>query len=283
MSAHPTALCPDGAPPPSGDDRVTPPIRTPADTMRELRRELERKRQFASDTAHELRTAITGLRTELDEARLYPDEIDLGDLLTRALRDVDRLDAIIGDLRVIAELDTSPPMPPQQVDLAELVHDEIVRRTDRIAVRLDLEPGATVQAVPIRIGRVLTNLLDNAQRHGRHLVEVRVSHDDDHVVLTVTDDGEGIAESERERVFQRFTRLKAARRLDPTGTGLGLAIARDIARSHLGTLHAGESGTGGASFVLRLPLAHGDRELRAAGRLGMSRKVSLSSTCARKN
>jgi signal transduction histidine kinase len=249
--------------------------------MRELKRELGKKRQFASDAAHELRTAVTGLRTELDEARLYPDEIDLGDLLTRALKNVDRLDAIITDLRVIAELDTGPPMPPQRVDLADLVQDEIARRTDRIAVRLHLDPGVTVQAVPIRIGRVLTNLLDNAQRHGRHLVEVRVSHDDDHAVLTVTDDGEGIAESERERVFQRFTRLKAARRLDPTGTGLGLAIARDIARSHLGTLHAGESGTGGASFVLRLPLSHGD--LRAVDRLCTSRKVSLSSTCARKS
>ncbi|MFI7455745.1 sensor histidine kinase [Nonomuraea sp. NPDC049714] len=251
--------------------------------MRELKRELEKKRQFASDASHELRTALTGLRTELEEARLHPDETDLGDLLIRALRDVDRLDAIITDLRVIAGMDAGPPMPPQRVDLTDLVRDEVARRTDRIAVRLRLEPGVTVQAVPVRLGRVLTNLLDNAQRHGRHLVEVRVSHDDDHAVLTVADDGEGIAESERERVFQRFIRLPAARRLDQTGTGLGLAIARDIARSHLGTLHAGESESGGASFVLRLPVSPVNRAPRPGIRLGTSRRVNLTPTRARKS
>ncbi|WP_433427822.1 sensor histidine kinase [Nonomuraea sp. CA-141351] len=219
-----------------------------------MKRELHKKRRFASDASHELRTAVAGLRAELEEARLHPDETDLCDLLARALRDIDRLDAIITDLRVLAEMEAGPPIRPQRVDLAELVRDELARRTDRIAVQLRLESGVTVQAIPIRIGRVLTNLLDNAQRHGRHLVEVRVSRDGGHAELTVTDDGEGVAESERERIFQRFTRLKAARRLDHAGTGLGLAIARDIAQAHLGSLHAGESETGGARFVLCLPL-----------------------------
>ncbi|MCT9933913.1 HAMP domain-containing histidine kinase [Planotetraspora sp. A-T 1434] len=209
----------------------------------------------ASDASHELRTAVAGLRAELEEACLHPDETDLGDLLARALRNVGRLDAIITDLRVLAEMEAGPSVQPQRVDLAELVRDEIARRADRIAVRLRLQTGVTVEAVPIRIGRVLTNLLDNAQRHAQHMIEVGVSRDGDSAELTVTDDGEGVAESERERIFQRFTRLEAARRLDHTGTGLGLAIARDIAQAHIGSLHVGESATGGACFVLRLPLA----------------------------
>ncbi|WP_204071471.1 sensor histidine kinase [Planotetraspora phitsanulokensis] len=220
-----------------------------------MKRELEVKQRFASDASHELRTAVAGLRTELEEARLHPDETDLGDLIGRALSDVARLDAIITDLLVLAGMEAGPPLRPQRVDLAEMVRDEIARRTDRIDVRLRLNAGVTVQAVPIRISRLLTNLLDNAQRHARRLVEVQVGTDDDHAVLTVTDDGEGVAESERERIFQRFTRLTAARRLDHTGTGLGLAIARDIAHAHIGSLHAEESETGGARFVLRLPLA----------------------------
>ncbi|GII31915.1 hypothetical protein Pmi06nite_53570 [Planotetraspora mira] len=223
--------------------------------MRELKRELEMKRRFASDASHELRTAVAGLRTELEEARLHPDDTDLGHLLARALSDIDRLDTIITDLRILAEMEAGPPMKPERVDLAEVVRAEIARRTDRVDVQLRLNAGVTVQAVPIRISRLLTNLLDNAQRHARHLVAVRVSRDDDHAVLTVTDDGEGIAEGDRERIFQRFTRLTAARRLDHTGTGLGLAIARDIAHAHIGSLRAEESETGGASFVLRLPLA----------------------------
>ncbi|MEV4173400.1 HAMP domain-containing sensor histidine kinase [Nonomuraea sp. NPDC049709] len=255
MTANVMPLYDGEAPRPTGDGGAAPAIRAACDKVRDLKRELRKKQRFASDAAHELRTAIAGLRTELEEARLYPDETDLGDLLTRALRDVDRLSMIITDLRILAEMESGPPVRPQHVDLAELVRGEIARRSDRIEVQLRLEPGMTVQVVPIRIGRVLTNLLDNAQRHCRHLVEVRLCRDDGHAVLTVSDDGEGVAECERERIFQRFTRLKAARRLDGSGTGLGLAIARDIARAHFGTLHAGESETGGASFVLRLPLA----------------------------
>lgn len=255
MTESPTPLHDYEAPHPSGDGRTAPANKSPSHKTRELNRELQKKRRFAADAAHELRTAVAGLRAGLEEARLHPEETDLGDLLPRALRDIDRLEAIIADLRDLAEIEAGPPMKPQRVDLVELVRDEITRRTDRIAVQHRLEPGVTVQGIPIRIGRVLTNLLDNAQRHGRHLVEVTVSREDDHAVLTVTDDGEGVAESEREQIFQRFTRLEAARRLDHTGTGLGLAIARDIARAHIGSLQVGESETGGASFVLRLPLA----------------------------
>ncbi|MGS2640399.1 ATP-binding protein [Streptosporangium sp. LJ11] len=223
--------------------------------VRELQRELQKKQRFASDASHELRTTVAGLRTELEEARLHPDETDLCDLLANALRNVERLNAIITDMRILAEMEAGPPNEPQRLDLAELVHDEIGRRADCIAVRHRLETGVTVVAIPIRISRVLTNLLDNAQRHAQQMIEVRVSRDGDSAELTVTDDGEGVAESERERIFQRFTRLQAARRLDHTGTGLGLAIARDIAQAHIGSLHVREAENGGACFVLRLPLA----------------------------
>ncbi|MGP3961996.1 sensor histidine kinase [Nonomuraea sp. 3N208] len=255
MTARLTPLCDRTILLPADEGPTAMITQTPSEAVRELERELEKKRRFASDASHELRTAVAGLRAGLEEARLYPDETELGDLLVRALRDVDRLDAIITDLRILAEMEAGPPVKPQQVDLAELVRDEIARRVDRIAIQLRLEPGVIVEAIPIRIGRVLTNLLDNAQRHARHMVEVRVSRDGDHADVIVTDDGGGVAESERERIFQRFTRLPAARRLNGNGTGLGLAIARDIARAHLGNLHAEESETGGARFVLRLPLA----------------------------
>lgn len=225
------------------------------DMLKEREQKLQKNRQFASDTSHEMRTAVAGLRAELEEARLHPDQTDLHDLLARALRGVDRLDAIVTDLRVLGEMEAGPPTQPQQVDLAELVQDEVSRRVDRLMVQLWLQPGVTIQAVPIRIARLLTNLLDNAQRHAQRMVEVRVSRVGDSAEMTVADDGDGIAESERERIFQRFTRLGAAHRLDHKGTGLGLAIARDIAQAHMGTLHTRESATGGACFVLRLPLS----------------------------
>ncbi|MBC6460668.1 sensor histidine kinase [Actinomadura sp. HBU206391] len=237
------------------EDALARTIQTATDTVRELERELQQKRQFASDASHELRTPLTGLRTELEEARLHPGLTDLDELVRRALGNVDRMEAIITDLLFLARLEAGPPDQLQRVDLAALVRDEVARRTDRIAVRLRLEPGVTINAVAAQISRVLTNLLNNAQRHADRTVQIQVSRDGDCAQLAVVDDGDGVAEADRERIFQRFTRLEAARSRDHQGTGLGLAIAYDIVRAHFGTLRVGESAHGGARFVLRLPLA----------------------------
>jgi signal transduction histidine kinase len=236
-------------------------------TARVVPRELEKKRQFASDAAHELRTPIAGLRAELEEARMHPDQTDLGDLLNRALYDVDRLEAIIGDLLTLARAEPGLPMELQQVDLAELAQAEVSRREGRVAIELVLESpgsGVTVSAVPTQIGRLLTNLLDNAQHHAEETVWVQVSRDGDSAELAVADDGDGIDEADRERIFHRFIRLDAGRRRDPEGTGLGLAISHDIAQAHAGSLEVEDSPTGGARFVLRLPLASASRPTRLA-------------------
>ncbi len=119
---------------------------------------------------------------------------------------------------------------------------------------VDAEP-AEVTGSRGQLGRVLANLLDNAGRHARERVVVTVRREGAWAVLGVDDDGEGVAEADRERIFERFVRLDAARSRDDGGAGLGLAIARDVAVRHGGTLTAGEAPTGGARFELRLPLA----------------------------
>jgi signal transduction histidine kinase len=249
-------------PEPPGRDEIARLARTINSTLARLEgaktqmeRALGRQRQFASDASHELRTPIAGLRMQLEEAQLYPDEIDMQDVLARALKDVDRLQAITTDLLLLARVGTNPHRVLEKVDLAELTRTEIACRTDRLPVRFHLEPGAMVDAVRTQISRVLANLLDNAQQHAQRTVHVELRHAGDRVELAVADDGAGIAETDRERIFERFTRLDAARSRDTGGTGLGLAIARDIASAHNGTLHVEDSPTGGARFILRLPLA----------------------------
>ncbi|MEU8273384.1 ATP-binding protein [Microbispora bryophytorum] len=248
-------------PVPAGDDEIARLARTVNSTLARIEqakltteRALRRQREFAADASHELRTPLAGLRTQLEEAQLHPDETDLRSLLKDALLDVERLETIIDDLLLLAKVGaTAPDRKP--VDMSALVRNEVARRSDRIPVRLQLEDGVRMHAAPLHLARLLTNLLDNAQRHARSVAEVGLRRADGFVELWVSDDGPGVPVGERERVFERFTRSDTARSRGRGGAGLGLAIARDIARAHCGSLVASESPYGGAMFVLRLPVS----------------------------
>ncbi|MBX6386137.1 MAG: HAMP domain-containing histidine kinase [Microbispora sp.] len=248
-------------PVPIGDDEIARLARTVNSTLARIEeakltteRALRRQREFAADASHELRTPLAGLRAQLEEAQLHPDETDLRVLLKDALLDVGRLESIIEDLLLLAKVGaTAPDRKP--VDVSALVRDEVTRRTDRIPVHLHLADGVRMHAAPRDLARLLTNLLDNAQRHARSLVEIGLRRDAGFIELWVSDDGPGVPAGERERIFERFARSDPARSRGRGGTGLGLAIARDIARAHCGTLVATDSPYGGAMFMLRLPVS----------------------------
>jgi signal transduction histidine kinase len=244
------AEAPKAHAPPTPSTPLAPPA-PPAPIICSLSAALKAQWTLLSDASHELRTPLAGLRARVEEARLYPDDVVLTDLFEGMLGDLDRMEAIIADLLRPPRPSPLPPRPLERVDLAELVRTEVARRTDRIPCRVRLERGVIVNAVRIQIARLLTNLLNNAQRHARTTVEVMVRSDGGRAELVVTDDGEGVPEADRERIFERFVRLPSARNTDPGGTGRGLAISREIARAHLGNLQAEGSADGGR-FVLRL-------------------------------
>ncbi|WP_113698919.1 sensor histidine kinase [Nonomuraea lactucae] len=241
---------------PMGDDELAGLAASVNGTLARLERSADQQRQFASDASHELRTPIAGLRAQLESAQLYPEDTDLGALVESALRDTDRLEAIITDLLLLARIGSRVDAAKERIDLAQLVREELAVRNDKIPVRLSVCENASVDGVRLQLARVLTNLLDNAQRHAEQYVRVSVSIRDDTAVLAVENDGAEIAEDDRERIFERFTRLDAARSRDIGGTGLGLAIARDVAVAHRGTIRA-EGCRSGARFVLRLPAVQG--------------------------
>ncbi|MEV6033413.1 HAMP domain-containing sensor histidine kinase [Nonomuraea sp. NPDC052116] len=238
---------------PPGADEVSQLARSVNGTLARLERSAQQQRQFASDASHELRTPIAGLRAQLESAQLYPDDTDVEALVDSALRDTDRLEAIITDLLLLARIGSRVDVVKERVDLAELVLQEVSVRCDKVPVHVELTEGVVVEGVRLQLARVLTNLLDNAQRHAEHTVQVEVRREGEHTaLLAVENDGVEIAEEDRERIFQRFTRLDAARSRDAGGTGLGLAIARDVVVAHGGQITV-EDRVGGARFVLRLP------------------------------
>lgn len=239
---------------PPGDDEVAQLARSINGTLARLERSAEQQRQFASDASHELRTPLAGLRAQLESAQLYPEDTDVETLADSALRDTDRVEAIITDLLLLARIGSRVDVVKEPVNLAELVDEGLAGRKDKIPVRLELGEGAVVEGVRFQLDRMLANLLDNAQRHADSMIDLRVGVEDGQAVLALENDGAPIDGEDRERIFERFTRLDAARSRDAGGTGLGLAIARDVAVAHGGTLSVADSERG-ACFVLRLPLA----------------------------
>jgi signal transduction histidine kinase len=222
----------------------------------QLHQALDWQRQFEAGAAHELRTPIAGLQAQLEEARLHPGDVDLDNLLERALSDVDRLHGIVKDLFLLAQLHTaSQPHDPLDVDLSQLVRTTLAQRTDRLEVKVEAEPGVVVHGVAAKLQCLLSELLDNAQRYGRHLVLVQVQRREDRVELVVANDGPGINKADRERIFEPFARVDSARSRHQGGSGLGLAIVRNIARTHDCSIQVEDSPSGGAAFVIRFPPA----------------------------
>ncbi|WP_410540249.1 sensor histidine kinase [Streptomyces sp. KL2] len=251
-------------PEPPSRDEIARLARTTNETLSALEASVERQRRFVADASHELRSPIASLRTQLEVAAAHPGLLDIDG----AVHDTVRLQALAADLLLLARLDAGERPGDARVDLYALVREELAQRTgDRIAVVLEDggggggggggEDGEPVEVSGSRgqLARVLGNLLDNAQRHAASRVRVRVGREHGQAVLEVADDGAGVPEEERERIFERFVRLDDARSRDDGGAGLGLAIARDVAARHGGTLTAGRAAGGGALFTLRLPAA----------------------------
>ncbi|OIJ66980.1 hypothetical protein WN71_015460 [Streptomyces mangrovisoli] len=242
-------------PAPRGDDEIA----RLADTMNAMLERLEdagtRQRRFIADASHELRSPLAVLRTQLEVALTHPDPTVRDTMVAGALQDTERLQALSADLLLLARLDaTGRIRPDEPVDLAELARTTVAARsTDPHPVALHGPDGVTVPGNALWLGRLLTNLLDNAQRHARHAVTVRLSVDADtgDAVLDVTNDGPPIAADDRERIFERFTRLDDARSRDDGGTGLGLPIALDIAALHGGTVSVHDT-PAGTTFRTRL-------------------------------
>ncbi|MER5552280.1 HAMP domain-containing sensor histidine kinase [Streptomyces sp. NPDC002793] len=240
-------------PEPDSRDEIARLARTTNETLTVLEASVDRQRRFVADASHELRSPIASLRTQLEVGEAHPELLDV----PGAVADTVRLQALAADLLLLARLDAGERPGRTAVALGALVREEVSQRaTDRVPPEVSVsDAGGSLEVVGSRgqLARVVGNLLDNAQRHAERSVAVSVRAAGGDVLVEVTDDGSGVPEDERDRIFERFVRLDDARSRDDGGAGLGLAIARDVAARHGGTLTVGEGPGGGARFTLRLP------------------------------
>ncbi|WP_436528047.1 sensor histidine kinase [Actinoplanes sp. HUAS TT8] len=242
-------------PRPDTGDEIAQLAVTMNETLDRLADAAERQRRFVADAAHELRSPLAGLRNTVEVALAHGDAADPAvlDVTTR------RLQRLTDDLLLLARLERTAPATGKPVDVAalaeELVGERLYRMPpdERFSV-LAPEP-ALVLGREEELTRLLTNLLDNAARYAAGRVVVTVARPERGLVrVAVRDDGPGIPEADRERVFERFARVDEARDRGDGGAGLGLAIARDIAVRHGGTLYVADS-TSGARLIAELPEA----------------------------
>jgi signal transduction histidine kinase len=190
------------------------------------------QRAFVADAAHELRSPLTAIRTQLEVARRHPDAEGWEQTAEGVLADTDRLARLVDDLLLLARSGDASPQRERRarrIDLSDVATD-VASGPWRVPV--DVETGAAyVVADPDAVTRILTNLVDNAARHASSRVQIAVQTVDGVAELRVADDGPGIPAADRERVFERFARLDPARsRPDggDGGSGLGLAIVRSL-------------------------------------------------------
>ncbi|GAA4960237.1 sensor histidine kinase [Actinoplanes utahensis] len=238
-------------PVPDSKDEVHRLAVTLNDMLHRLDAARARQRAFVADAAHELRSPLTNMRTELEVAQHLPDDTDWPELADDLLADVQRLSRLVDDLLLLARSDEGVVTTRlEEIDLAQFVGEAAERYPD---VEFD-DPGEPLPAMaePDALARVVTNLLDNAVRHKRSRVRITAAAERDDLVIVVADDGPGIPAADRERVFQRFTRLDDARARDAGGSGLGLAIVRELVRRHRGSVTLGDAHPG-LSVEVRLP------------------------------
>jgi signal transduction histidine kinase len=232
--------------------------------MQPARDALDRQRTFVADASHELKTPLSLVKINAEVMQRDPTNQENGEIIEDQLSEIDRMDALLSDLLVLARLDADRlDIDRKPFDLATVAAEAAGRFLTRAAeegIRLEVEvpDELPVCGDPGRTGQILAALLDNAVRYTPKGGTITVSGRllDGQVEASVTDTGPGIPAEHLPRIFDRFYRAEEARTRKGGGTGLGLSIARDLARAQGGELIA-KGSKGGATFTLRLPKHEG--------------------------
>ncbi|MEA2485248.1 MAG: hypothetical protein QOD46_359 [Actinomycetota bacterium] len=242
---------------PDSNDEISRLAQTMNAMLGRLEESSQRQRRFISDASHELRSPVSSLRAVAEVADEYPDSTTLQEFATTVLSEEKRLEALVDDLLVLARADENRLVQSSEpVDLDDLVLEEASRLRTASKLRIDTSKvsAARVQGDAGSLRRAIRNVADNAMRHASSKVAFEVSSDESWARVAVLDDGAGVSESDRRRIFERFIRLDGARDRDSGGNGLGLSIVSEIIDAHEGSVTVSDATGTGACFELSLPV-----------------------------
>ncbi len=220
---------------------------------------LASQQALVQGVAHELRTPIARIQFQLEMLEMAPDREEHVRRASELRGELEELDEMVGELLVLTRYDRGTTgLTLESVDVADAVAQQIRRAADRhpeIEVRLDgVTDDLRVQAHARSFHRVLKNLVENGLRYAEQHVVVRaVPAADGGLEIHVEDDGPGVPEPDRERIFEPFARVDDSRDRATGGVGLGLAIVHRILQAHGGEVRVEDADGGGARFVTRWP------------------------------
>ena len=223
---------------------------------------IEREARFASDVSHELRSPITALTAAVEVLDARRDDIPerTQQALDVVVDQVRRFDSMVIDLLELARLDAGvTDLNVEDLDLVDLTR-RVASRFGEPDVPIVVAPGTPTQVAldKVRFERILGNLLENARNHGGGALRIELAPARGRRFrLAVEDGGPGVAQGERDRIFERFARGSAARHR--IGTGLGLALVAEHSTAMGGVAWVEDRVGGGSRFVVELPTAVGDR------------------------
>lgn len=253
----------------AGDDELGALAATMNRMLGRLEQSQAVQRRFVSDASHELRSPLATMRQYAELAVAYPETVPTEELGEVVVAEGERMQDLVEGLLLLARLDEGQRPPTAPVDLDDLV----LRDADRLrrsgggtgaAVEVDTSgvgPGR-VEGNDRLLARVVRNLVDNAARHAEGRITLRVRSESTErgqwVQFTVADEGAGVPPEDRERIFDRFTRLDEGRARDAGGSGLGLAIVRDVVETHGGTVSVSTGDGAGAVLTVDLPADPGE-------------------------
>ncbi len=229
---------------PSGAIEVRKAARSLLRMRNRIRRYADQRTAMLAGVSHDLRTPLARLKLEL---ALAPKDYDTGP----AKKDIEEMERMLDGYLAFARGEEGEQ--PVQSDLAAIAREAVVAAGARTSLELIAASSVPMRLRPLAMKRAISNLANNAADHGKR-VRVTVTAASGEAVVTVEDDGSGIAPEYYEDAFRPFSRLDASRNQNVSGVGLGLTISRDTARAHGGDVILGKSELGGLRATVRLPL-----------------------------